>query len=127
MPYSPLGRGLLTATLDEAALATSDFRRNDPRFSGPALATNQQRVAALQEIATRESTTPAAVALAWLIAQGPGVVPIPGSRRVQRIRDNARAAELDLSADLLREIEEVAGHGWVGDRSSFAVPRTSRD
>ena len=127
VPYSPLGRGLLTATLDTATVAASDFRRNDPRFSGDNLASNLAQVGALRDLAARLGITAGQLALAWLLAQGPDVVPIPGSRRAQRIVENAEAAAVELTADNLAELEKIVpADGWAGDRQSFAAHGTSR-
>lgn len=124
--YSPLGRGLLTATLDGGG-ADADFRRSDPRFGGPALERNLAQVAALRGIAARLGLTPGQLALAWLLAQGPDVVPIPGTRRAARIRENIAAAEAGLGAEALAELAAVVpADGWAGDRQSFAVPVSSR-
>src|SRR5262249_25146142 len=99
--YSPLGRGVLPATLSQQALHRSDFRRGDPRFQGGDLDTNLARVAALRRVADGLGITPAQLALAWLLAQGPDVVPIPGTRHLDRIEQNAGAAGIELSeADL---------------------------
>ncbi|MBU3061120.1 aldo/keto reductase [Nocardia sp. NEAU-G5] len=127
VPYSPLGRGLLTATLDTTTVTASDFRRNDPRFSGDNLASNMAQVGALRDLAARLGLTAGQLALAWLLAQGPDVVPIPGSRRAQRIVENAAAAAADLTADDLAELEKIVpADGWAGDRQSFAAHGTSR-
>ncbi|MEC3956589.1 aldo/keto reductase [Nocardia sp. CDC153] len=127
VPYSPLGRGLLTATLDASTVATSDFRRNDPRFQGEHLDENLSQVAALRELAARLGISAGQLALAWLLAQGPDVVPIPGSRRAARILENAAAGAIELGSDDLAEVEKlVPAEGWSGDRTSFAVPSTTR-
>jgi len=127
VPYSPLGRGLLTATLTSADIASSDFRRSDPRFSGDALDRNLAQVAALRGVAGGLGITPGQLALAWLLAQGGDVVPIPGSRRPVRIAENAAAAGIRLSpADLARLEAVVPAVAWAGDRRSFAAPATAR-
>jgi aryl-alcohol dehydrogenase-like predicted oxidoreductase len=127
VPYSPLGRGLLTATLGAADIDGSDFRRADPRFHGPALDRNMRQVAVLRDLAAALGLTPGQLALAWLLAQGPDVVPIPGSRRPERITENAAAAAVRLApADLERLAGELPRSGWAGDRHSFAVPVTTR-
>ena len=127
VPYSPLGRGLLTATLTRENVGTSDFRRTDPRFQGADLDHNLAHVAALQRIAAGLELTPGQLALAWLLAQGPDVVPIPGSRRLARIEQNVAAAGVQLSSADLRTIEAaVPRTAWAGDRRSFAAPGTSR-
>ncbi|MFJ9369622.1 aldo/keto reductase [Nocardia sp. NPDC101769] len=127
VPYSPLGRGLLTATLDSATVADSDFRRNDPRFQGEHLDENLAQVAALRDLAARLGISAGQLALAWLLAQGPDIMPIPGSRRSARILENAAAAAVELSAEDLAELDKlVPPGGWSGDRASFAVPSTTR-
>ncbi len=88
--YSPLGRGLLTAALAGTDIDASDFRRQDPRFHGQALERNLGQVAALRDLAAGLGLTPGQLALAWLLAQGPDVVPIPGSRREERITEKRR-------------------------------------
>lgn len=127
VPYSPLGRGLLTATLDREGLHSSEFRRTDPRFQDANLERNLAQVAALRRLAATLGISPGQLALAWLLAQGSDVVPIPGTRRVDRIADNAAAADVALSVDDLRRLDEVVPPGaWAGDRRSFAVPATTR-
>ena len=127
VPYSPLGRGLLTATLDGESIDTSEFRRGDPRFHGADLDRNLAQIAALREIAEGLGATPGQLALAWLLAQGPDVVPLPGSRNPDRVAENAAAADFQLSAADLRRIEEAAPRdAWSGDRTSFAVPVVAR-
>jgi len=127
VPYSPLGRGLLTATLAEPDIDGSDFRRTDARFHGEHLHGNLRQVAALRDIADGFGITAGQLALAWLLAQGPDVVPIPGTRRPDRLIENAAATDVRLSpADLQRLDEALPSAGWYGDRHSFAVPVTSR-
>jgi aryl-alcohol dehydrogenase-like predicted oxidoreductase len=125
--YSPLGRGLLTSTLTGAAMDDSDFRRHDPRFHGTDLDRNLRHVATLRDLAGELSITPGQLALAWLLAQGPDVAAIPGSRRPDRIAENAGAADVRLSeADLRRLEESVPRSAWAGDRTSFAAAVTTR-
>ncbi|WP_174556200.1 aldo/keto reductase [Nocardia pseudobrasiliensis] len=127
VPYSPLGRGLLTATLDANTVAASDFRRNDPRFQGENLADNLAQVTALREFAAGLDISAGQLALAWLLARGSDVVPIPGTRRAVRIRENAAAAAVELSAAQLAELERIVpSDGWAGDRRSFAAHGTGR-
>ncbi len=127
VPYSPLGRGLLTATLDADSAADSDFRRNDPRFGGQHLAANLAQAAALREVAAELGVEPAQLALAWLLAQGDDVVPVPGSRRARRVVGNAAAVRLRLTGAQLARLEEaVPSDRWAGDRASFAAPATKR-
>ncbi len=125
--YSPLGRGMLTATLTQQDIDGSDFRRGDPRFQGGDLDKNLARVAALRQVADGLGITPAQLALAWLLAQGRDVVPIPGTRRLDRIEQNAAAAGVELSeADLRRLDDAVPRAAWAGDRRSFAAAAISR-
>ncbi|MEV8378933.1 aldo/keto reductase [Kribbella sp. NPDC056861] len=127
VPYSPLGRGLLTATLDRDTVGSSDFRRTDPRFLDDNLERNLRQIEALRTVADSLSITPGQLALAWLLAQGDDVVPIPGTRRLDRITENAAAAEIELSpAELDRLDLAVRPDAWAGDRRSFAVPATTR-
>lgn len=128
VPYSPLGRGLLTSTLTGAAIAASDFRRGDPRFNGADLDRNLSQVEAMRRLAAELEITPGQLALAWLLAQGPDVVPIPGSRHADRIAENAGAATVRLGPDELRRLEEaVPRAAWSGDRTSFAAAVTARE
>jgi aryl-alcohol dehydrogenase-like predicted oxidoreductase len=109
VPFSPLGRGFLTGTISEAmAFDSSDIRSTLPRFTPEARKANQALVDLLGRIATRKGATPAQVALAWLLAQKPWIVPIPGTRRVERLDENLGAATLELTADDLDEIETAA-------------------
>jgi len=125
--YSPLGRGLLTSTLTRAAIDDSTFRRDDPRFHGTDLDRNLGQTEALREVAAGLGITPGQLALAWLLAQGPDVVPIPGSRKPDRIAENAGAADVRLRPGDLRGLEElVPRSAWSGNRSGFAVPVTAR-
>lgn len=127
VPYSPLGRGLLTNTLDDDEIAASPFRAGDPRFRASALRRNRAQVGALVDVAASLGATVGQLALAWLLAQGDDVVPIPGTRSPARAAENAAAATLQLGAADLRRIAELApAERWAGDRSSFAVPVTAR-
>lgn len=127
VPYSPLGRGLLTATLDRPGVQTSDFRRSDPRFQGDNLTANLAQVRALNSLAAELGITAGQLALAWLLAQGDDVVPIPSTRRISRIEENVRAAQTILSVGDLDRLEGMVPAGaWAGDRRSFAVPVTTR-
>jgi aryl-alcohol dehydrogenase-like predicted oxidoreductase len=101
LPFSPLGRGFLTGSLTPGQIAADDFRSTLPRFSPESMAANTALVDAVRAIADRHGATPAQVALAWVLAQGEQVVPIPGTKRVSRLEENAAAAELVLDvADL---------------------------
>lgn len=129
VPYSPLGRGLLTGILPVEEFPPGDFRYGDPRFQGEKLTRNTALVDALGALAADLDATTGQLALAWLLAQGSDVVPIPGTRRPERIAENAAAADLTLSPADLARIEATAPRtSWVGDRQSFAahgVVRTS--
>ncbi|MCK6081818.1 aldo/keto reductase [Microbacterium sp. EYE_5] len=115
VPYSPLGRGFLTGAIRSVdQLDKDDFRRNNPRFEDDALAANLRIVEVIEGIAKDANATPAQVALAWLLAQGEDIVPIPGTRRLERLEENIAAAELSLTDDQLRRLGEVAPA--VGDR-----------
>jgi aryl-alcohol dehydrogenase-like predicted oxidoreductase len=106
VPFSPLGKGFLTGKIDErTSFDKSDFRNVVPRFSTEARKANQDVVDLLGEIAARKKATPAQVALAWLLAQKPWIVPIPGTTKLHRLEENIGAAQLSLSADDLRQIE----------------------
>ena len=127
VPYSPLGRGFLAGPVLGGAFGAGDFRRGDPRFAGEYLARNSERAGLLREMAGARGVTPAQLALAWLLAQGGDVVPIPGTRRSVRVEENTAAAEISLSAGDLAELEKVAGRdAWAGDRRSFAAHGTVR-
>jgi aryl-alcohol dehydrogenase-like predicted oxidoreductase len=118
VPYSPLGRGFLTGKMDErTTFDSSDFRSNLPRFTPEALKANQALVDLIRVIAERRSATPAQVALAWLLAQKPWIVPIPGTTKLDRLDENIGAAAVELTAEDLREIERAAEQITVqGDR-----------
>ncbi|GAA4350286.1 aldo/keto reductase [Angustibacter luteus] len=108
VPYSPLGRGFLTGAITSAdQLDASDFRRHNPRFVGDALEHNLALVEAVREIAEGKGATPAQLALAWVLAQGPDVVPIPGTRRVNRLEENVGADSVELTGDDLARIERA--------------------
>ena len=127
VPYSPLGRGLLTGRLPAGPFAAGDFRAADPRFAGETLDHNLALVAAISTIARRYGVTPGQLALGWLLAQGPDVVPIPGTRNRARVAENAAAAGLALSPADLAELEAAAPRtAWWGDRRSFAAHGTVR-
>src|SRR4029077_3718800 len=105
VPYSPLGRGFLTGTLNAATLGKDDFRSALPRFSPEAMKTNQAFVDLLATIATRKNSTPAQIALAWLLAQKPWIVPIPGTTKLSRLEENIGAASGELTPADLKEID----------------------
>jgi len=120
VPYSPLGRGFLTGdirTTDD--LAEFDFRKDLPRFQGDNFQRNLDLVDEVRTIADNKGVTPAQLALAWLLAQGDDVVPIPGTKRPRRVEENAGAAHLELNDADLAQIEEVSPAGAAaGDRTS---------
>jgi len=118
VPFSPLGRGFLTGKIDEnTTIDSKDFRFALPRFSSEARKANKALVDALAAIAARKKATSAQLALAWLLAQKPWIVPIPGTTKLQRLEENLGAAMLELSADDLREIDSAASKIAVqGDR-----------
>ena len=109
VPYSPLGRGFLTGKMNEnTTFDTTDFRNTLPRFTPEARKANQALVDLLGEIATRKKATPAQIALAWLLAQKPWIVPIPGTTKLKRLEENVGATEIELTRDDLSEIERAA-------------------
>lgn len=122
VPYSPLGRGFLTGTLTtDAGLAKDDFRRGLPRFQGDALARNLSLVEALTLIAAEKGITPAQLALAWLLHQGPDIVPIPGTTKIARVEENVGAVDVALtSEDLSRIAAAVPETAVEGERYSEA-------
>ena len=109
VPYSPLGRGFLTGKMDEGTkFDNTDFRNTLPRFTPEARKANQALVDLLGAIANRKRATPAQIALAWLLAQKPWIVPIPGTTKLHRLEENIEAASIELTQDDLREIETAA-------------------
>ena len=109
VPYSPLGRGFLTGKMNEnTTFDSSDFRNTLPRFTPEARKANQALVDLLGEIAGRKNTTPAQIALAWLLAQKPWIVPIPGTTKLNRLEENIGAAEVELTQNDLDEIDAAA-------------------
>jgi len=109
VPFSPLGRGFLTGKVDEnTTFDSSDLRSTLPRFTPEARKANQALVDLLGEIARGRKATPAQIALAWLLAQKPWIVPIPGTTKLKRLEENIGAATIELTADDLREIESAA-------------------
>jgi len=118
VPYSPLGRGFLTGKIDEKTPFTKDdFRNNLPRFTPQNRNANQTLVERITAIATTKNATPAQIALAWLIAQKPWIVPIPGTTKAERMRENVAAAAIELTPEELHHIDEVLARIDVqGDR-----------
>jgi aryl-alcohol dehydrogenase-like predicted oxidoreductase len=109
VPFSPLGKGFLTGKIDEnTTFDSSDFRNIVPRFTPEARKANQALVDLLRRIAERKKATPAQIALAWLLAQKPWIVPIPGTRKRERLDENIGAAAVALTADDLRDIDRAA-------------------
>ena len=118
VPFSPLGKGFLTGTIDAStSFAKGDFRNVVPRFTPEARQHNQALVDRLASIAKQKSATPAQIALAWLLAQKPWIVPIPGTKKVHRLKENLGAADVELTSDDLRRIDDALGHVRVqGER-----------
>lgn len=118
VPYSPLGRGYLTGKIDEnASFADNDIRKGNPRFTQEAIRANRAVVELLERIGAEKGATPAQIALAWLLAQKDWIVPIPGSRKIERLDENIGAANIELTADDLREIRNAMSEiTIIGDR-----------
>jgi aryl-alcohol dehydrogenase-like predicted oxidoreductase len=114
IPFSPLGRGFLTGSITEAATDPSDFRSTLPRFRQEAIDANQAIVERVRSVAERHGATPAQIALAWTLAQGPHIVPIPGTRRVRHLEENAAAGITLEDRDLaeLSDLPRVAGNRY---------------
>jgi aryl-alcohol dehydrogenase-like predicted oxidoreductase len=112
VPYSPLGRGFLTGQITSRDdLPEGDYRRNDPRYSDENFAKNMEMVAVVKTIADSHGASPAQVALAWLLAQGDDIVPIPGSKRRVTLEDSMKAADITLSAEDLTKLDAAAPKG----------------
>src|SRR6185312_3728805 len=108
VPYSPLGRGFLTGKMDpNTTFGDADFRKGLPRFAPEALKANQALIAALEQIAKKKKATPAQIALAWLLAQKPWIVPIPGTTKRNRLEENIGAASIELTTADLQEINRT--------------------
>jgi aryl-alcohol dehydrogenase-like predicted oxidoreductase len=105
--YSPVGRGFLTGKVDTGKLADNDFRRFNPRFQGENLAANEKLLEVVKRTAAEVGCTPVQLALAWLLAQGPDIVPIPGTKRVGYLEENAAAVDVTLTDGQLRALEEA--------------------
>jgi len=118
VPYSPLGRGYLTGKVDETTtFAANDIRSHNPRFTLEAIRANRAVIELLEQIAAQHNATPAQIALAWLLAQKPWIVPIPGSRKLERLEENIGSADIALTEDDLREIANAMSQiTVVGDR-----------
>lgn len=122
VPYSPLGRGFLTGAItDKSDFGDKDYRRSSPRFQGEAFDANLALVETLKRLAAAKSVTAAQLALAWVLAQGDFIVPIPGTRKISRLEENVAAADIVLSAKDLAEIEAAIPHdAAVGGRYNEA-------
>jgi aryl-alcohol dehydrogenase-like predicted oxidoreductase len=118
VPYSPLGRGYLTGKVDESTtFAENDIRSRNPRFTPEAIKANRVVVDLLERIGAEKGATPAQIALAWLLAQRPWIVPIPGSRKLERLEENIGALGVELSAgDLAGIATAMAAISVLGDR-----------
>lgn len=117
MPFSPLGRGLVTNTIHVEALGTDDYRKHLPRYNGEHWENNQRLSAGFAEIAVGKGITPAQLALAWVLAQSENLIPIPGTKRSRYLEENAKAADVDLSAEDIADIEHLLKkYPNVGDR-----------
>ena len=118
VPYSPLGRGFLTGTFDAGTVfKPGDFRVNLPRFSDDNLRSNQAIVAAVKDMAAAKGCTPAQLALAWLLAQGDDVVPIPGTKRLRYLEENTGAVDVTVTAEEDRDLKDAIGrHAVAGAR-----------
>src|SRR5512147_257100 len=118
VPYSPLGRGYLTGKIDEnTTFDSSDIRSRNPRFTPEAIKANRVVIDLLEKIAAQKEATPAQIALAWLLAQKPWIVPIPGSRKLARLEENIGAVAVELTSDDLSEFENAMSKiAVVGDR-----------
>ena len=125
VPFSPLGRGFLTGRIDASTtFEEGDIRNNLPRFAREAREANQAVVDLLQRIGTRVEATPAQLALAWLLAQKPWTVPIPGTRKLERLEENLDATSVQLSAADLQEISDAAARIPIeGERYSEAMAK----
>ena len=125
VPFSPLGKGFLTGKIDETtSFDSSDFRNTVPRFSTENRKANQAVVDLLKNIAARKTATPAQIALAWLLSQKPWIVPIPGTTKLHRLEENIGAAQVELSNEDLRQINQVSTQIAIqGERYSESSQR----
>jgi aryl-alcohol dehydrogenase-like predicted oxidoreductase len=125
VPFSPLGAGFLTGKIDQTTkFDNTDFRAHVPRFSPAALQANEGLVELIRSVASSKGTTPAQVALAWLLAQKPWIVPIPGTTKLTRLEENLGSVDVHLAADELREIDEAASRI---DLQGARLPQASLD
>ena len=117
VPFSPLGRGLVTNTIHVETLGADDYRKHLPRYNGEHWKNNQRLSAGFAEIAAGKGITPAQLALAWVLAQSENLIPIPGTKRSRYLEENAKAADVDLSAEDIADIEHLLNkYPNVGDR-----------
>jgi len=125
VPFSPLGKGFLTGKIDEnTTFASTDFRNTVPRFSPENRKANQRVVELVGTIAARKGVTPAQFALAWVLAQRPWIVPIPGTTKLHRLEENLGAVNVELTRDDLRQVDEAASQITVqGHRYSEGAQR----
>lgn len=123
VPYSPLGRGFLTGQIKRFEdLAPDDFRRHSPRFQGENFSRNMELVRRVEELARAKGCTPSQLALAWVLAQGEDLVPIPGTKRVKYLEENVAATKVHLTPEDLKKIDEIAPKGAaIGDRYPAAM------
>ena len=124
VPFSPLARGLMTNTLDLGQLGEKDFRRNLPRYQGEHAQNNQQLSEAFAALATAKGCTAAQLAIAWVLARGPHIIPIPGTKRRKYLRDNAGAVDIQLTPGDFQDIEALLEkYPNIGDRYNDANKR----
>jgi aryl-alcohol dehydrogenase-like predicted oxidoreductase len=125
VPFSPLGRGFLTGKIDEnTKFDSDDFRSGSPRFTAEARRANQALVDLIAEMATRKNATSAQIALAWLLAQKPWIVPIPGTTKLHRLQENLGAVSIELTAEDISEIESAASQIKIeGERYSESAQK----
>ena len=128
VPYSPLGRGFLTGAIDEnTTFADNDNRNTLPRFTAEARRANQTIVDLLHDIGVQKGATPAQVALAWLLARRPWIVPIPGTTKKHRLEENLAAADIDLTGSDIADIDRAASAITIeGDRYPEDVAKQDR-
>ena len=117
VPWSPLGGGFLTGEV--RTLADDDFRQNNPRYAGENLDINRDRYAPLMQLAKDFSITPAQLALSWLLHQGEDIIPIPGTRKPERLDENAVSANVHLDAETLKQIDKIAPAGMAEGATLF--------
>ena len=107
VPFSPLGRGLVTNTINVNALEENDFRKHLPRYNGIHWENNQKLATAFSGMAENKKITPAQLALAWILAQSGNIIPIPGTKRIKYLEENAKATDVNLSAEDISDIESL--------------------